>query len=119
MLYYSKSTNGFFHKDIHGDKIPSDCVQITEAQHKTLLDGQARGLAIVADHDGRPVNRERVPSWEQKAASIKAQARAALAASDVVVLRAYEASEPVPAEWIAYRKQLRAAAQGEHTELPI
>jgi hypothetical protein len=118
MIYFSKSTNGFYHKHIHGKNIPADCVEITEAQHKELLEGQAQGLAIVADHDGRPVNRERVLSPEQKAAAIKTQAKAALQESDVIVLRAYEAQEPVAKEWVEYRAKLREVLAGNCSELP-
>lgn len=36
-----------------------------------------------------------------------------LAASDTVVLRCYEAGEPVPLAWVAYRKTLRALPSQE------
>lgn len=40
------------------------------------------------------------------------------AASDVVVLRCYEAGLAVPAEWAAYREALRAVVRGESDALP-
>lgn len=45
-------------------------------------------------------------------------ARQLLAASDIVVLRCYEAALAVPAEWAAYREALRAVARGENGVLP-
>lgn len=50
--------------------------------------------------------------------NLKIDAQAALQKSDIVVLRAYEAGEPVPAEWINYRAALRSAVRGEIDMLP-
>lgn len=47
-----------------------------------------------------------------------AAARAALSASDVTVLRCYEAAIAVPSEWADYRKALRAVITGGATDLP-
>ena len=45
---------------------------------------------------------------EREWAGLRRAAAAALRASDVTVLRCYEASIPVPADWRAYREALRA-----------
>ena len=55
MLYYAKSTGGFYVSFIHGSAIPSDAVEITEEEHAELLAAQSNGCTIQADHDGRPV----------------------------------------------------------------
>lgn len=55
MYFYSKSANGFFRQDIHGSAIPSDAVQITEEQHRALMEGQAVGKKIKGDSKGNPV----------------------------------------------------------------
>lgn len=52
--YYSKSTGGFYDKDIHGDNIPSDAVEISDEDWESLLDGQSSGKVIGADANGKP-----------------------------------------------------------------
>lgn len=47
------------------------------------------------------------PIWQADIA----KTRAALAQSDLVVLRCYEAAIPVPKEWVDYRKALRICLQ--------
>lgn len=54
-MYYSKSTNGFYTREIHGDNIPEDAVEITTEEHAALLEGQSQGKLIQADANGRPV----------------------------------------------------------------
>lgn len=54
-MFFSQSTGGFYLRAIHGDAIPPDAVEITDAEHAALLDGQCDGLQIVADESGRPV----------------------------------------------------------------
>ena len=54
-MYYSKSTGGFYDREIHGDNIPEDAVEITNQEHAALLDGQSNGKIITADENGYPV----------------------------------------------------------------
>ena len=54
-MFYSEKTCGFYDSEINGDAIPGDAVEITAAQHTTLLDGQSRGKRIVADKNGFPI----------------------------------------------------------------
>lgn len=54
-MFYSKSTGGFYITEVHGDAIPADAVEITEVEHKALLDGQAAGRLISSDSTGTPV----------------------------------------------------------------
>lgn len=53
-MLYSKSTNGFYDRAIHGNNVPPDVVEITDAEHAALLSGQAAGKIITADATGRP-----------------------------------------------------------------
>lgn len=53
MYRYSPSSKGFFIPGLHA-VIPDDAVQITEAEHTALLDGQAQGAQIVPGPDGAP-----------------------------------------------------------------
>lgn len=55
MFFYSKSTGGFYDRDIHGANIPADAVEITAEKHAALFDGQSQGKLIVADERGYPI----------------------------------------------------------------
>lgn len=46
MKYYSPSTGGFFTKEIHGNDIPNDAIEITDEYHQKLLDLQSSGNEI-------------------------------------------------------------------------
>lgn len=54
-MKYSPTANGFFIPAIHGDAIPADAVEITEAEHAALLDAQAQGATIQPGPGGRPI----------------------------------------------------------------
>lgn len=54
-MYYAESTNGFYTREIHGDNIPSDAVEITTDYHAALLAGQSSGKVITFDETGYPV----------------------------------------------------------------
>lgn len=60
-MKYAKSTGGFYIDEIHGGNIPSDAVEITEAEHAALLEGQSQGKVIVADESGRPILQDPPP----------------------------------------------------------
>ena len=60
-MFYSASTNGFYTHEIHGDNIPGDAVEITEAEHAALIEGQSQGKVIVADESGRPILQDPPP----------------------------------------------------------
>lgn len=54
-IYYSKQTGGFYIEEIHGADIPADAVEISEAKHREMIDGQSSGKIIGADSKGNPV----------------------------------------------------------------
>lgn len=60
-VLYSQTTGGFYTREIHGDNIPSDVVEITEAEHAALIEGQNQGKRIVADANGRPTLQDPPP----------------------------------------------------------
>lgn len=60
-VFYSPTTGGFYIREIHGDNIPADAVEITEAEHATLIEGQSKGQRIVADENGRPILQDPPP----------------------------------------------------------
>lgn len=55
MIYYAKSTGGFYDTAINGDNIPADAVDITADQHQALLSAQSNGKVITADANGNPI----------------------------------------------------------------
>ena len=54
-MLYSSSTGGFYSPEIHGDRVPDDCVFITDEEHSSLLSAQSSGAIIQPGNDGRPV----------------------------------------------------------------
>ena len=60
-VFYSPTTGGFYTAEIHGDNIPADAVEITEAEHAALIEGQSQGKVIVADESGRPILQDPPP----------------------------------------------------------
>lgn len=55
-MFFSKSTGGFYATAIHGDSIPADAVEITDAVHAALLAAQSSGKIISSDASGYPVS---------------------------------------------------------------
>ncbi|HYG45601.1 MAG TPA: tail fiber assembly protein [Bordetella sp.] len=60
-VFYSKSSNGFYVPEIHGDDMPEDAVllQRGEIEHAELLAGTTIGQLIVADEHGYPTLQDR------------------------------------------------------------
>ncbi len=53
--YYSKTTNGFYCKEVHGENIPQDAIEVTEEQWENIQIGTDKGYVIAADENGSPV----------------------------------------------------------------
>lgn len=70
-MFYSKQTCGFYDSAIHGDNIPADAAEITEAEHAALLEGQSQGKRIVADENGYPVLQDPPPLTLDEAKAAK------------------------------------------------
>lgn len=62
--FYSPSTGGFYRDDVHGERKPADCVEITHAQWQSLLDEQSGGKQIVTGKTGLPIAVDRKPTPE-------------------------------------------------------
>jgi len=73
-MFYAKSTGGFYDLSIHGDNIPADAVEITDAEHSALLEGQSSGKIISADSFGAPILTDPAKATEEQVwESIKAE----------------------------------------------
>ena len=57
MIYYAKSTGGFYDSAIHGTNIPADAIDESKwsMAHAQLMDAQASGKTIIADAEGHPI----------------------------------------------------------------
>ncbi len=96
MMLYSSSTNGFYHPMVHGNNIPADAVEITDARYAELLDGQSAGQIITAGGDGAPTLQS------QPSLSIDAvRAQAGLAMSDWIAQFLAQFTTGVPAAELA------------------
>lgn len=108
-MFYSKKTGGFYAREIHGDNMPADVVEITAEQHAELIDGQSTGKRIIADESGRPVLADPLPpTAEQLQQQVNAEARAYLSSTDWYVLRQQETGIAIPAEILELRAEARA-----------
>ena len=76
MLYYSKSTSGFYSDDLHGENIPDDAVEITGEKHQELLADIALGKRIDIGSDGQPFASFPEISLEELAAQKRAEVQA-------------------------------------------
>lgn len=108
MIRYSASSNGFYDTDINGGDIPSDAIDITEDEYKSILYGQAAGKIISADFAGKPVLREQSPQTaEQLTSAVRTKRDRLIAETDYLVLIDYPIT-PEKLELVkTYRQLLR------------
>lgn len=104
-MFYSSQTGGFYSREIHGDNIPADAVEITADDHAALIEGQSQGKLIQADAKGRPVLADPpAPTDEELASAARSKRDALLSACDWTQV----ADAPVDqAAWREYRQALR------------
>lgn len=53
-MLYSSSTGGFYDKEMHGEAIPHDAIEISGNEYERLFKGQTEGMAIVSNEHGYP-----------------------------------------------------------------
>jgi hypothetical protein len=112
--FYSKTTNGFYDSDINED-MPSDVVDVTDADYAELFSAQALGKTIQADSNGNPKAVNLSLTTKQIHAALLSQAQIALSKSDITIMRCYASSIAVPAAWQTYRSALRSIINGADT----
>lgn len=54
-MFFSASTLNCYAKEIHGESIPADAVEITDEQFAEVLDAREAGKIIAADGNGYPI----------------------------------------------------------------
>lgn len=103
-LFFDAATVGFFDEAIHAE-IPEGAIEITAERHQELLEGQASGLRIAPDGEGRPVLLDPPVASEEDLLSLERsrmivsrfQARAALHFAGLLPAaeEAVDAAEPI------------------------
>lgn len=101
------ATDGDIAEMFHPDMIWVDCSTVS-------------GIAVGWTFEGQVFAPAPGPSPADIQAALAAQAKAALDTSDTTIVRCYEHAVAVPAEWQAYRADLRAVVSGSSsaTSLP-
>lgn len=84
---------------------PDGTIEFFEDTPQAVIDGV---LAVYAAHDPSQ------PLW----GDLRLQAQAALDCSDITIIRCAENATPVPPNWVAYRKALRAIVGAETGDAP-
>lgn len=113
-MFYSKSTGGFYSREIHGDNMPADVVEITAEEHSALLDGQSNGKVIDWDDYGYPFLAYPPPPAPDTIEQVQAKRQAAyVAESDPLKNEAeYDAiitgAEPDYTDWLAKVAEIKA-----------
>lgn len=72
-MFYSSSTGGFYSRQVHGDNMPDDVVEVTATEYAALLAGQAAGKVITSDDNGRPVLSDQVSPAPLTTGEVEAQ----------------------------------------------
>ncbi len=127
-VFYSKSTGGFYHDQWHGapeiphpekpdqtipnpdTKIPSDAVEITEAAHIGLMNGQATGKkVIVSGPDGFPLLQDKkFPPPDKMWPHILPQIATSAAKAALAVAPESPLSDGAKTQWREYARALGA-----------
>lgn len=82
MYYFSPSTGGFYAREIHGDAIPEDAVEVSDEIHASMMEGQSQGKVIVAGDGGYPMLADPPPPTPEQLAT------AALVKRDILLRNA-------------------------------
>ncbi|WP_157652783.1 hypothetical protein [Burkholderia ubonensis] len=97
----------------------ADAIKISDAEWMSCISTpgyMVKNGLLVAPTPDQIAARQVAIEW----LACQSSARSELSLSDVTVLRCYENAIPVPAEWVAYRKSLRAiisAPRGDPTQV--
>ncbi|USN16412.1 hypothetical protein PLUTO_00960 [Luteibacter phage vB_LflM-Pluto] len=54
-ILYSAKNAGFYSESLHGENIPSDALEISEAEYAAVFAAQSNGATIKAGPDGKPM----------------------------------------------------------------
>jgi len=106
-MFYSAFKNSFFSPEIHGDSIPSDAIEISDALYKELFEAQSNGKQIKPGEDGSPVAVDPTYSVKEITESLKQQRQAAFNKEADPLFFQYQAGEIDKDDWTAKREEIR------------
>lgn len=113
-IYYSKQTGGFYIREIHGDNMPADVVEITAEQHVALIEGQSNGKVITSDENGFPILIDPVITPEQLATNERAWRNGELDRADIELNKVQDGmGTGTVSAWREYRCLLRNWPENE------
>jgi hypothetical protein len=127
----SRTIVAFYDDTISPAPDGANTIELTDAQYRMLLDGQATGRRMAVDDDNAPTLLDRLPPSDSELAEVTRAARdQALTATDWIVARHQDetllgAGTTLTAEQfstlLTYRKALRELPEAEgwpHVDLP-
>lgn len=113
-IFYSAESGGFYSTDIHGDAIPKDSIEISQAAYDKLFEGQAAGKQIIANGQGVPILVEPQPSewheWdgEQWIISPEKSAQQKQKYQDELIKHIDDTAAEIAAHWTRFAEEYKA-----------
>lgn len=102
-MFYSPTTRSFYSLEINGANMPGDVVEISQEYHAQVLAGEAAGMVIISDEEGKPVLTQPPPPSQEAVAAIE---------------RVWRDLQLKSAEWVASRHRDELDMQ-LHTTLTV
>lgn len=115
-MYFSKSTNGFYDKNIN-NIIPKDAVELDDETYTILFKGIASGKTVVADENGIPVLVEQTLTSDAIIRAERIWRDKELELADIELYKVQDADPSAygtVAQWREYRKNLRRWPESEN-----
>ena len=106
-MLYSKSTNGFYLKEVHGESTPIDAVEISDDLYQNLLNAQSVGKTITSDKNGFPILIETHQNHSFYISQCKKDAKKLLESTDYAMLSDNVSLISNINEFIDFRKVVR------------
>lgn len=112
-MFYSPSTNGFFHSQYNSGKIPIDAIEITELEHQQLLKELSNGKSIFVDSN-KTITTAYTPAAQIKLSdkAIEAMRRVAYQTEADPLFFKWQRGEATEAEWLAKIAEIKARYPG-------
>lgn len=108
--FYSAQTNGFYIDELHSpESIPSDAKEITEERYDEIFRIHSNELKMItSDSSGNPILVDMpAPPLSLLEEDTRNERNNRLKDSDIFVILAYEAGNPVDSKYKTYRQALR------------
>ena len=105
-MFYSPETKGFYREDFH-HTIPESVIEISQEQHRSLIEGQSTGKSIVYK-DGELILVEPTANTDALINRCKQTAQSLLSATDWTQLADVRAGLVNSKAFDSYREKVRA-----------